>query len=651
MSLLLLNASNYPSQPIYPYAFVQLGALARKHGVRFQCLDVLGLGPEERRRQVERAIRASAPDVIGVHLRQVDSVCFHDYVDGERGPQRYFPLEDTRDLIHDVRSFTDRPVVVGGFGFSVNPGPALGYLGADLGVVGEPDDFFSRFSDVASSRGGTGVANLIRPSESETPERRYYPPLGEREYDDSVVDALERFYGRSYLYCDAGPTVAVELARGCPYRCYFCTEPAVKGRAVSVRDLDVVMDEVAFLAGRGLRRVWLVCSELNMGNASLAREVAERFIRFNEARRGAPVRWKAYHLPRWLDEDDMQLLCRSGFEGGWNDFPSLSDPHLEQTRVPYRAKHARRHLEIVRAAHQQRAPDEGARLEPRFSIFFGNAMATPASIVESLLWLGRAGFDRFFSAAEVGLATRAFASHRGSMLEFDSMKQARTHRRDGGDPPLDLAHPTYFPPPLVADGCSLDDVRDFFRYAESTFLSTSYRGVDHLRSILVESAPRDWLLPHVRERARRFRLPVLDPSLAEEVERWLDELSRGSKDAFEALRHPRPSRLDAARITAVLVMRCLRSPPEPDYLRFLGDLGIGASPADTPEVSRFELFWTLLGRFDSLPSLESHVVSRLGVDPDGLGWWQARVMLADWNIRLSPAYRRVLRVDAAAASE
>jgi radical SAM superfamily enzyme YgiQ (UPF0313 family) len=55
--------------------------------------------------------------------------------------------------------------------------------------------------------------------------------------------------------------VPVEISRGCPYSCAFCTEPHVKGRHTRYRDLDVVMAELDFLSARGVRGIWFVSTK------------------------------------------------------------------------------------------------------------------------------------------------------------------------------------------------------------------------------------------------------------------------------------------------------------------------------------------------------------------------------------------------------
>ncbi|NUR28894.1 MAG: hypothetical protein HOV83_24145, partial [Catenulispora sp.] len=40
--MLLVNASNYPALPVYPYAFVQVSAIAARSGRTVRRLDLLG---------------------------------------------------------------------------------------------------------------------------------------------------------------------------------------------------------------------------------------------------------------------------------------------------------------------------------------------------------------------------------------------------------------------------------------------------------------------------------------------------------------------------------------------------------------------------------------------------------------------------------
>ncbi|HYN75158.1 MAG TPA: 30S ribosomal protein S12 methylthiotransferase RimO [Candidatus Limnocylindria bacterium] len=56
---------------------------------------------------------------------------------------------------------------------------------------------------------------------------------------------------------DGGPTAPLKLASGCDRRCSFCAIPSFRGAFVSRRPSDV-LDEARWLAGQGVREVFLV---------------------------------------------------------------------------------------------------------------------------------------------------------------------------------------------------------------------------------------------------------------------------------------------------------------------------------------------------------------------------------------------------------
>ena len=79
MDLLLLNASNLPDKAVYPYAFVQVSALARHFDLTVARFDFVRLNRQQIRLHLTRLIRRHRPRMIGLHLRQADSVVESDY--------------------------------------------------------------------------------------------------------------------------------------------------------------------------------------------------------------------------------------------------------------------------------------------------------------------------------------------------------------------------------------------------------------------------------------------------------------------------------------------------------------------------------------------------------------------------------------------
>ena len=322
--LLLLNASNYPGQPIYPYAFVQVSALARRQGLHVVRHDFLETPASEWLPTLAHLVSSCQPRMVGFHIRQADSQYIAQYKRisyATPSAIRYFPVDDTKLLIEEVRRRTSVPIVVGGFGFSVHTHRMLEFLRPDYGVCGDPDAFFDVFDALARRDVSLAqqVPNLIyRDGDGYRHNHRaYFPPLPFPEYDDNVFSELCRFYAsrnrRLSLGLFGDADVPVEVARGCPCSCYFCTEPHVKGRRIRHRDLDAIMEDVAFLAARDVRCVWFVCSEINMGGMDFALNLAARMDAFNSQRGHRRMLWKAYCMPRpGMSKENLRVMMSAG---------------------------------------------------------------------------------------------------------------------------------------------------------------------------------------------------------------------------------------------------------------------------------------------------------------------------------------------------
>jgi len=145
--VLLLNASNMDTYPLYPYAFIQVPAVARRAGIEVICKDLLGLPQDNWKPTIQTLIEFHNPAMILITLRNTDSFDSPDYEwnslnEGERSA--YFPIERTRELITAIRAISDLKITLGGFSFSLLPHELMQYLRPDFGVLGGRDDFCRR---------------------------------------------------------------------------------------------------------------------------------------------------------------------------------------------------------------------------------------------------------------------------------------------------------------------------------------------------------------------------------------------------------------------------------------------------------------------------------------------------------------------------
>jgi hypothetical protein len=178
--------------------------------------------------------------------------------------------------------------VAGGFGFTALPLKTARALGVDFGVQGEPDGFFERFDDVlAGNNLDATMPNLVYRKDGNfvANPRVFYSPSPAGEYNDEILAELVRFYGDRALLAGTMPHVPVEISRE--------AVPSIATSATSLHGEGPDRSLPRLVRGRGrpglcsivngIRRVWLVCSEINIHPAK-AKELAARMAALNNGR-------------------------------------------------------------------------------------------------------------------------------------------------------------------------------------------------------------------------------------------------------------------------------------------------------------------------------------------------------------------------------
>jgi hypothetical protein len=576
----------------------------------------------------------------------MDSIVALDYLPSPDGaPAAYYlPVEDTRDLLRIVRMLTKVPIVVGGFGFTALALKTARTLGVDFGLQGEPDGFFERFEDVLAGRSLATVPNLVYRERGKfvANSRVLYPPLSVGEYDDAIVAELIRFYGDRPLLAGTMPHVPVEIARGCPFRCYFCNEPAVKGREVRYRDWSAVEADLALLERHGIRRVWLVCSEINIHPAK-AREVAGRMAAINKGRRPSEwIRWRSYNIPR-MDTGDLRRMLDAGFEPGWNDFPSFDDRNLADCRVPFRSDVALSYYRsfLDWADAQPTAPDNRST----FYLFLGNAFADALSIRTTLEKVEHHRLQARHEHAAVSVATRVFESD-GKLTCGDGTRLFSAGRN--GRRRFDVGRPTYYyPPKLVAHLGSERAVREFLDYVGSTFLSTAYERTRHWSTFFGESISPQGLLILMRHARREGKIPTVpidadDKRLASQIRQSLRSLwARPHEENIRPLFFP-GERQALYGYVAEAVLNQLLLPHARAFKPILRFLEIPHDRGGFHSLSPYGLAKILYRRYDSNSELVEDVRQVHGIGADSLDLLALRFLLHEGNVRIRPEYRALL---------
>lgn len=531
LDILLINLTNWPGNPVYPYAFVQVSALARQAGLSIRRWDGLGLNREQQLHCISDLVKQHQPIAVGFTIRQADSTEADEYLGTKvENTPRWFPMEDTHAAIKRVREISSAKILVGGFTFTVNPVSAAEYLQPDFGILGEADDLLAHFHEVMEGR-TEGIANLLYQHHGkwQRNERVYYGPLNELEYTAEIIDEICRFHGERVLRethlapvpglntgHDTGRAIAVEISRGCPCHCAFCCEPLVKGRSLRLRDLDVVEAEIKNLLNFGLRYFWFVCSELTFTKTHVM-ALAERLIRINRTLEH-PIYWRAYFLPVKFNKDEFRILLRSGLMLEQNGpFSDLNDETLKQMHEPYRIKHALQHIRDLMELNEE--PEFAYRKMERWILWswLANPYSTRETVRQTLNIFAELELDQHYDFAAGYPALRVYEGL--TNLPED------THQRVEivtGDPKTtkSIIHPSfYYSQDLLKHFGSIDQLHDFLFYAHETLLSRHYRATRNWANWSICQAPAqlEELLKFITKK------PIMMPA-------WVEHPELGSYD-------------------------------------------------------------------------------------------------------------------------
>ena len=193
------------------------------------------------------------------------------------------------------------PVVLGGIHPTALPDEAKEH--ADSVVVGEAEETWPLL--IEDFRAGD-----LKP---------FYHPKGYTELSNVPIPRRDILPRKGYL-----PMDVVQVARGCPFRCEFCTVQKVFGESYRFRPVSHVVDEVRRLPHR-----WIMFNDDNIiGNPSYSRELLKALV---------PLKKKWFgqvSLSGLKNVEQVKLLAKSGCISLFIGFESLSKTNLMKCQKP-----------------------------------------------------------------------------------------------------------------------------------------------------------------------------------------------------------------------------------------------------------------------------------------------------------------------------
>jgi len=186
-------------------------------------------------------------------------------------------------------------VVLGGIHPTALPEEAKDH--ADSVVLGEAEEIWPSLIEDAR------MGNL----------KPFYRQQGYTELSKMPMPRRDILPKRGYL-----PVDVVQVSRGCPFRCEFCSVQKFFGETYRFRPVSDVLDEIRRLPHR-----WMMFNDDNViGNPSYSKELLKALI---------PLKKKWFSqasLTGLKNVENVELLAKSGCTGLLIGFESLSKPNL-----------------------------------------------------------------------------------------------------------------------------------------------------------------------------------------------------------------------------------------------------------------------------------------------------------------------------------
>jgi radical SAM superfamily enzyme YgiQ (UPF0313 family) len=290
--LISANTEKLPD-PVFPLGAAYMAAVAAQHGHTVDTLDLCFL--DAVRPALDDKVRAFAPQVVGISLRNLDSSSY---------PQNTSYIDDYKQLVDALRAVTDAPLVLGGAGFTVMPTTIMEYLGADIGVVGEGEVVFPWILEHLAL-GAPLVSSDAYRCEPVNGGVCVSPVSRIKHLDVTGIPMRQRFDMQSYY--ERGGALNIQTKRGCYFDCVFCSYPLIEGSKVRMRTSQSVVDELQAVREAHQVRHWFFVDNIFNMPIRHAKEICEEI-----AARQLDIEWSGYLNPKFIDAELCQLMAASG---------------------------------------------------------------------------------------------------------------------------------------------------------------------------------------------------------------------------------------------------------------------------------------------------------------------------------------------------
>jgi len=273
MKVLLVNPNRYKSPPVPPIGLEYIAGSLENEGHKAEIVDLCF--SEDWRNDIDCAITSFRPDVLGITVRNVDSVLYH---------VNEFFLDEIKDIVNYVKSRYGLTVIIGGTGIRINSEGILDYLNADFAIAGPGENTMNELlNEIKNSKSTKKIYNGKFLTNDPCPRRPF-----------------KINYKR---YFDSGGIAGFETHKGCSSSCIYCLEANSK---VSFKRIKDVIAEIKEFVDIGYNHFHLCDSEFNE-NLDYSMDFCSALINS-----GMDIKWAVYMKPGNSNKKLFRLLRDSG---------------------------------------------------------------------------------------------------------------------------------------------------------------------------------------------------------------------------------------------------------------------------------------------------------------------------------------------------
>jgi radical SAM superfamily enzyme YgiQ (UPF0313 family) len=286
MEILLVSANREKSPyPVFPLGLSYLASSLLAAGHRLRTVDLCFVEAPES--LIRDELSSHPPAAVILSIRNIDNVTYP-------GARSY--LEGVKTVVDACRG--NIPVILGGSGFSLMPRELLDFFGGDFGIVGEGEEILPRLLE----RLEKGESSLGLPGVLTKGGVEYLPPVPVEK-----ISTPDRSLFQVERYNREGGMANLQIKRGCPFSCIYCTYPILEGSRLRLREIPDIIAEIRELVEQhGTRYLYFVDDIFNY-----PMDFAEKLCRaMIEA--GLSINWSAFINPSFITPELLSVMVEAG---------------------------------------------------------------------------------------------------------------------------------------------------------------------------------------------------------------------------------------------------------------------------------------------------------------------------------------------------